>query len=602
MLALTGCDVEDVPFFAGHLKTPDGECVRFVVQRDANVAALQAARAVVAGSTALAHINQAWGRNTVLLHVAKVLRSVYEPALLRIRVGEALARDAGAHRARLMVHTPRCLNRGILNAVIAGAALHVTFIHRTGWSLSRSRSFGLAWHLAKAMRRLAARGKSAAARTRGPSSEPPSVLLIQEDDLSLDRSYRSQPHFLFVGEPKGSLSCRILVLLKPKEVTRMPVDAGALAAHGVHLVSEDDVLAAGGPVDSETGRRLARDSRRCTLLALFAGSSALGLAMARTARLLGRANQLAAFCANSNVRVFMNCEGYILEADAMPIAARVVGLHTLAYQYSNLGGLSVNMVTTADRVLTFASRYDGRLCPPDIGPASSTPIGYVFSSSFPLLRPRAAKWRRRLAAAGARFVICYFDENVQGDRYGFVAPADQQGEIACLLERLLSDPELGVIVKVQFRRNAPSEWHDLDGLLARARESGRFLELLHGAHRNNVFPAEAAMAADVAIGHAMGSTASLEAAIAGCRSVIINEHGARSIHDELYARAPIVFPSLNAALTGIDALRRGVDGAESVGDWSSILGTFDEFRDEGTAARMRAELERAVHGRDLAHT
>jgi hypothetical protein len=130
--------------------------------------------------------------------------------------------------------------------------------------------------------------------------------------------------------------------------------------------------------------------------------------------------------------------------------------------------------------------------------------------------------------------------------------------------------------------------------LVEARRTGRYLELAAGAHRNIVFAAEAALSADLAVGHALGATAALEAALAGARAVLINPYGTTGANDTLYAQGDIVYPSLEAALEAIAAFRGGVSARAGLGDWSAILGRFDRFRDGRAGHRMRAVLEAIV--------
>jgi hypothetical protein len=125
-------------------------------------------------------------------------------------------------------------------------------------------------------------------------------------------------------------------------------------------------------------------------------------------------------------------------------------------------------------------------------------------------------------------------------------------------------------------------------------DSKRYVEISHGSHRNTVFPAEAALAADIAIGHVFGATASLEAARAGRRSLMLNEHGFKGVHDHVYERAEIVFSSLGDALEAVRRYRAGDPAHAELGDWTPILDYFDPFRDGDSGRRMRSLLNELV--------
>jgi hypothetical protein len=249
------------------------------------------------------------------------------------------------------------------------------------------------------------------------------------------------------------------------------------------------------------------------------------------------------------------------------------------------------MMTTADRLLLFSRIFSPLWTCHAIAPKSVVETGYLFDRVFPLVAGRAAEARELLNRAGATFVVCYFDESVQMDRYGLISDADHREELRVLVEALLEDPSLGIVIKTQFERNSPSHRYAGDPLFARARETGRYLELRHGAHRNTVFPAEAGLAADFAIGHIVGATAALEAALAGRRCALLNPYGMRSVQDGLYATGMIVTPSMPALLDGLRRMRDGDPAYASFGDWSGILPRLDPWRDGRAASRLREQID-----------
>jgi hypothetical protein len=220
--------------------------------------------------------------------------------------------------------------------------------------------------------------------------------------------------------------------------------------------------------------------------------------------------------------------------------------------------------------------------------------GYFYDGAANAVRGRARELRGRLAARGASFVLCYFDENVQHDRWGCVHADDHRAEILELIRLVLADASVAVIVKTQFERNAPGRL--LAGVpeFEAARATGRYLELSAGSFRNNVFPVEAALAADLAIGHLIGATAALEAALAGVRSVLLNPLDMRADAAALYAGADVVYPSMHVLLEKVARLRAGDAAANTLGDWTPIAASFDPLRDGGAAQRLRALIERSL--------
>ena len=280
-------------------------------------------------------------------------------------------------------------------------------------------------------------------------------------------------------------------------------------------------------------------------------------------------------------------------ADAMQLIAPTLDIVTLSYQYSNIPYAVPCMMTTADVMLTFSRRYDERWTHDGIRPQSFVNIGYIFDSSFRVVRDRARACRSKLEEAGAKFIICYFDESVQHDKYGLISDQDHRDEILALAQLVLNDPCVGLVVKTQFMHNSPQRFGELNDALALARGTGRYVELSHGVHRNIIFPSEAALSADITIGHAVGGTAPLEAALAGGRCILLNPYD-WVVTDTRHAQADIVYPSMTVALEAIHKYRKGDPDLACLGDWSAIVGQFDPFRDGRAGHRLRKLLEQTV--------
>lgn len=589
--------VEEAQFFAGHLRTPNGEAVRLAARRASYDLAFHAAERLVARSDLLRRLNREWERNTILLHLARSCWTAAERLALRVMVADALARQEGQGAACLLLQRSELFDPDSYRHL----ASHLTLHHYCGpplpkdWQLRR-RLRPLVWWMGVSLRemlgRLGPRHRREVGDISGASGEnPPSLILLQDDELSPDRSYRTQPHWLF---PEHDRLPFPVFILRTDSAPQSPADADGLAAQGVTAVDPGTYLA---PRLSRTihpvQRRLRRDLRACAFHALW-GSAAQSFASYNTSRLLYDAHYLATFCQAVNAKASMTCDPYKALTDVMQIIAPHLAIRTLCYQYSNLSAVSPLMMTTADHMLSFSPLYHERWVRDGIKPESFTPVGYTFDTSFRLLQRRADQWREKLHHVGARFVICYFDETIEYHKFGTTSVHDHQSMFLALIDLLLHDSSLGVIVKTQFQRNSPEQFADLSELLAKAEATGRYVELVRGSHRNIVFPAEAALAADIAIGHINGATAPLEAALVGRRSLLINTLGLNTANDALYAQADIVYPSLSAALQAISEFRAGVPERSRLGDWSPILHHFDPFRDGQAALRTRKVLEAAV--------
>jgi hypothetical protein len=321
-------------------------------------------------------------------------------------------------------------------------------------------------------------------------------------------------------------------------------------------------------------------------------------------QLFARAWLMARLCIRLDIKVFMSGEQYPIEVDAMQLISRHMGIKTVSYQYSNLSYPSAIMMTTSDKMLTFSPASEQIWGEDAFHPQELVPNGYIFDSSIKYVRKRSAQHRKTLKKAGASFVICYLDENFGEDRYGLATRDECRAEWARILRWLVQDSTLGLVVKTQFMTKTPSwDWtenpenqyaefpHELNPEVEAAQETGRFLELFNGAHRNTVFPAEGALVADITIGYMIGATASLEAALAGCRSIMINPYGWRGAHNEVFSNANLVFETLDEAISAIEEFRAGNPQQANLGDWTPIIHHFDPYRDGQAGCRTRDLLD-----------
>ena len=587
-------------FYAGHLTSADGRPAQRAAAEGAMAAVFPEARRVIDESAALTRVNRAWGRNTVWLHLCKAMamtyggeRSLYGYAL-RIEVARALSRKHG-RAVIVLVEAPMMFGTDCLQQM---APEIVVMTYGSAVALMRSRVELLRQIVRAGVRRV--RGlrarvnrRAALARFQRDATARPGLLLPQDDDLASDRSYRSQPHWLLPGDAVPAFNT--FVLAQKPGAPAPAADVPLTAAH-VTGVSDDDLLALSwtrSPHPIVAAAR--RDARRCRFAALRSTSAPEVTLLAITSRLLTLAAELGAASRPLNVRAFMTGENYLLAGDAMALVAEPLGIHTLSYQYTNLAIRSPAMMTTADVMLTFSAAFPPHWVYDGMAPRAFIEAGYPFDHVFAMVKGRAADTKQRLRAAGATCVITYFDENfLRGTKYGLTTFEEHCAELRRLLELVVRDASIGLITKVQFERNSASRIPELQPLVRQAEATGRFVDLVRGAHRNVVFPAEAALASDMVIGHAIGGTAGLEAALAGSRCVMLNPYQMRDANHPEYARADIVMHDLEEALSAIDAFRRGE--RPRLGDWTPILDRFDRYRDGAAARRLRAMLDCLLGG------
>lgn len=585
LLNSLGVQVVEAAFFAGHLKTADGESVRRASRRMAGQISLNAAKEIVQSELQLHTLNESYGRNTIRLFVAKQLQSHIDEWTLRALVSQALCIEG---RAEVWMKKPTRFNERFLHEAFQGMDLH--FYPSAGFEWIK---LAMTWTAdvlrdTKLIHSFGHRTRHAAL----PKTNKPAVLTMQEDHIRADRSLRGQPHWLDTSDQAHAFNTFVVKLLASNLSTA--ADADRLSQTGVTLIPTSAFRVALREMRMDkTLKCVRRDRRRACWAALLAREHAGKFFLLKIASLLRQAELMGAMALWLNVRVFLIRETYYTFADAMQLVAPALNVTTVAYQYSNMAFVSPLMMSTADKFLLFSDMYKALYQAEGIAPQEFLPTGYLYDGVADHVREKARKYRADLIRAGANFIVCYFDESVQHDRWGGISKDDHLAELYALANTVLNDPTFGVVVKSQFIFNSPTQLYPGDELLRRAKRTGRYIELIEGVHRNDIYPTEAALVADLCIGYKPGATAALEAALAGVRTVLLGKSGTKSLWDDIYARADIEYETIDTLMKAISRYRAG-NVPQTLGDWEPILNHFDPYRDGKSVSRLRQILEKSV--------
>ena len=596
ILARLNLAVTEAEFFTGDLRTSEGEAIWLAAKITSIPVAIESARRTIARSKRLQNIEKRWGDGPILKIVSASLQNSAHALLLRTLTVDALRRKAHAPETFFIVNQRAGIDLTLVNIPGIRIRACAPFF---GWLMLKNRFIiaviGCFRWMRDFGRTLRDQDNKNVAKYRDEVLRSPiaTVLTQEEDELSDDRSYRTQPHWLF--KELGMPSFRTIIL-KNSKTPLEETTAAALAQIRTCCVRNEHIRL----LSNRTGlpSKIASDfrsSRRKVFTGIFSPRGAEINALAVIATTMHQAKCLAKFCRAFHVRVFLASENYMLNANAMMLVGPKLGIKTISFQYAfRVFPVVPAMLTTADVMVTFAPAFDWLWNTDKIHPLRFSSCGYLFDSSFHAVRERAKSIRQSLLDSGADFVICYFDESVQFDKYGLISQADHVKSLTSLLELVCSDNKIALICKSQFQRNTTKSFPELILLADRARASGRFIDLQSGVHRNTIFPAEAALASDITIGHAFAVTASLEAALTGSRSILIDAYGCRSSMLDFFRPLDIIFPSLQTSLQAINDFRSGNAERKSLGDWSSILHHFDQYHDGKAVNRLRAMIEQEL--------
>ena len=295
-----------------------------------------------------------------------------------------------------------------------------------------------------------------------------------------------------------------------------------------------------------------------------------------------------------SVALFLKVTGYVfkethrLETDAIQLVSGKIGVVTYAIQYSNLIRKNCLMKSTADKFLIFSDIYKSTFSDKYFSPGEFFVTGYPYREVVRDVEKSAKRIKTSLNHSGASLIIGYFDETIRPGKYAEITKEIHRHEILLLARLVLAREEIAVIVKSQFIRHSTALVYKSDEIIQEALATGRLLDLCHGDDvRNNVYPTEVALAADICIGNAVGATASLESALCGARSVMVNPHKVEAIWMHLLGKN-IVFSNLEDCLLTIRDFDRSDLTNSNVGDWSSVIRNFDPYVDEFSFRRIQS--------------
>lgn len=592
-MQLLGIDVQEAVFFSGHLRTRDGENIYTATSKALNQIAYNVAESTISESKVFSALNHEWGKNTIFLCLAKhfyrIAEYVGHCTVHKIMIADALSRDITDEIHYLVLGLPAGFTSESFGQIREQLDLHTYSLRE--WSLKNNRISVLLLMAYVAFNRLLKHSASIFhTQPKFGDVTTPALLLLQEDDLSMDRSYRGQPHWLFKGDPPPAF--RTLVLETNRKLYNEP-DRDELERFGVYSVPKGFIY----HYSKKHAVQKKIDSAIHNLLyqSVFGPRSSVDIVFQLVLYFM-KASLLADFCSGQNIKAFMTSENYHSEAVAMNLIGPQMGIHTISYQYANRSECHIPMMITADTMFSFSPLFHERWKRGKITSREYVDIGYIFDSSFNKLDARVSRLKKKLNKNGAEFIIVYLDESVQrkDDKYGLVHEEDHYNEILPLVKEIIDEKDIAVITKPQFQKNALTAMFSNDQYLKQAIQTGRFLELHHGKHRNNILPAEAAMASDMVVGHAVGGTAGLEAALIGKRCILLNHYEMKGANIDIFKCADILYRDIDSALKAIAAYRNGDEKYKNLGNWSTIIEQFDPFCDGKSSTRLRNFIESKI--------
>jgi hypothetical protein len=222
--------------------------------------------------------------------------------------------------------------------------------------------------------------------------------------------------------------------------------------------------------------------------------------------------------------------------------------------------------------------------------------GYVGDYRFEAIKPTAMEVRNRLLSHGAKRILAYFDENSNDNARWHTGHKPMRENYSFLLEKVLQDPQLGLVIKPKTPRTLRRRLAHVSDLLAKAEATGRCFVFEGGSLQGAYPPAVAALASDFAIhGHLDTATAGFESALAGVPTLLLDREGWPT--SKLHGLGPLVaFKNWDELWMACQDHWKRPQGTPGFGDWSSMIHEMDPFRDGKAAYRIGSYFQWLLEG------
>ena len=527
---------------------------------------LEYSRSLVKKSITLSRINNKYGNNTVTLFLAKSVQIYLFEYMKKLKAYQALTFKV--ENTRLLIDAPYMIERNELAKTYPDLSIIFYNSHLNVFK-------GFCFHLIK---ELLIRAKTNIFTIIRGSIQNENiengVLSIQEDSIRLDQTLRGHYHWTdFDKKQKYPLH----TISFNHGSSKLVKNIQQLSKNNIFIHKQDVFKKARKKVElRDELLSFKNDIFSIWKSLLFTGNILEKLHILNTIFLMYKALDLALVCKYLNIKTYIIKESYFIYSDAIQLVSKQLGISTLTYQYSNLGYRSPLMMSSSDVYLYFSKNYRTLFEYNELGPKTFKEMGYTSAGVEFRLLEKVEKIKKILKKNGVEFTIVYFDEANSESKWRLIKTQEYKQHIVDLALKVIDDPTLGVLIKTQFKKNVLHKKFKNHPIVQQALNSGRLIDVYTGVHRNDVYPVQVALAADICINDIAGATAGLEAVDAGKRCLLLNGYNYKTLHHKQYKKANIIYKDLSSALNAIDLHRKKLaDGLKSdLGDWGKIKSFF----------------------------
>jgi len=588
ILSKRNIKVNILEVFIGDYKNSNGESLVFYSQKLATKIAIVEADKIVKESSILSKINIDFERNTVLLIISRIVYKYAYSYLLRYFLSNAIAQKFKINE--LLLEESALFN--IKSSLEEFNKINVHFYkNKTPAVLSLIKeliyiSIRNLYYYFLAFKDISIDYSSA-------PSDKEAVLSFQEDSIRFDNTIRNQPHWLDRDIPISKYN--YIILRSPSTFHLSVQNTKKLKSLGVFVMPFKSLWRL-YLVRSNKLRIIKKRSSSIFYEIFGEHSFTEKFFIIEIMKVLSLSKKIAAFSILNKVKAFLFADSYSSLTTSMLLVAPLLNIKTINYQYSNLGNISLEMLSTANIHVLFSESYKKIYEHPNFSKNSYLYAGYINNHFKVLLEKKFNIHKQKLSALGVKFTISFFNERYDRTKFGLISKDDYYSEITDLLKLIIEREDIALISKTQFISAKPSNLFINDDLINNALMTGRYLELCcddesSNMSRNDVYPAEASLASDISINHKFGATAALEVAINGGRALLLDLYGMKNEFDNVYSKANIVYYSMSSALDAILRYKEGDKEFQDLGDWSKIIHHFHHESNLHAIEILRREID-----------
>ena len=571
---LLNIKLKEAKFYAGLSFTKNNENIFVKAKELTSSISINMAKNAINSNIWLKDLNDYWANNTLLLFLSKCFYEDIEfknNLITKYLISDMLARKANSKQTNIFLNKPEYFEEKFI--AIKSEFIKINWYKKNNFDFKNYKFFMFFYFLLKFIQAIISDIKKIIQKNLIEKKKI-SLLLVKEDDLSMDRSLRTQPHWLFENEIHPNIQVIILSDDKKDERSNIKFKDNNIIIYNTKKIKSLKIY------NKEQKKILS------ILINFFTKKN--NDFNFKLLKLNIDTYFYISFCKENNIKAFMTSENYLPISTAMNMISAKKLLKSFSYQYSNMDKVTPIMQTTSDFMFTFGDIFHDRWSKYNIKPKKCINVGYTYSSSFPLILKKKNYYEQKLSKSDNDFFITYFDENFQSnnDQYGFLSKNVFCDEISKLVEFAKNNKNIKIITKSQFSFNSAVSHCSNENLQNLIRKK-KWIEISRGQHRNIVLPSEASICSDITIGHMIGGTSSLESALFGKRSILINPYKIKNANTKILEDYDVIYPDLDSALIAINKFRAGNIKYKNIGIWGEALKIFDNYRDYKTANRMR---------------